>query len=359
MTDQKEKQKILFICGSMNQTTQMHQIADQLPDYKSYFTPYYPDGYGYIEFLGKFGLMDFSILGGQAKQRTINYIKDHKLNLDLNGKNNDYDLVFTCSDMLIQKNIRDKKVILVQEGMTDPENLGYHLAKKFKLHRWLGGTATTGISDQYNLFCVASEGYKDFFINKGADPKKIVVTGIPNFDNCKQYLDNDFPHKGFVLVATSDMRETYKYENRKKFILKAVALAKGRQIIFKLHPNENFKRAVKEIKKYAPGSLIFHLEKIEPMIANCDILLTRYSSVVYVGLALGKQVYSDFNLADLQKLFPIQNGGTSAFNIAQAGRRILAEPEESRIFVINKQEIPKYRLIQRFRAKRKLARIKH
>jgi hypothetical protein len=95
------------------------------------------------------------------------------------------------------------------------------------------------------------------------------------------------------------------------------------------------------------------------MIANCDILLTRYSSVVYVGLALGKQVYSDFNLADLQRLFPIQNGGTSAFNIAQAGRRLLAQPEESRIFVINKQEIPKYKLIQRFRAKRKLARIKH
>ena len=359
MNEQKVKQKILFICGSMNQTTQMHQIADELPEYEAYFTPYYPDGYGYIELLRKIGLMDFSILGGQAKQRTINYLKANNLNLDLNGGRNDYDLVFTCNDMLIQKNIRDKKVILIQEGMTDPENLGYHLVKKFDLPRWIGGTATTGISGQYDLFCVASEGYKDLFISKGADPKKIEVTGIPNFDNCAQYLWNDFPHKAFVLVATSDMRETYKYENRKKFIKKAVEIANGKQIIFKLHPNENYSRASREIQKYAPGSLIFHLDKIEPMIANCDILLTRYSSVVYIGLALGKQVYSDFRLEELQKLLPIQNGGTSAFNIAQIGRILLAEPENTKVFVIDKQSIPRYRLIQRFRAKRKLARIKH
>ncbi len=43
-------------------------------------------------------------------------------------------------------------------------------------------------------------------------------------------------YHNFVLVATSDMRETYKYENRKKFIKKAYKIADGRQLIFKLHP---------------------------------------------------------------------------------------------------------------------------
>ena len=33
--------KILFICGSLNQTTQMHQIANELPEYRKVFSPYY------------------------------------------------------------------------------------------------------------------------------------------------------------------------------------------------------------------------------------------------------------------------------------------------------------------------------
>ncbi len=352
------KKKILYICGSMNQTTQMHKISQELPDYEAYFTPYYSQGYWYIQALRSVGLMDFSILGGQAKQNTITYLQKNNLNIDIEGKRNDYDLVFTCSDMLIPKNIRDKKIILVQEGMTDPEHLGFYLAKKFKLPRWIGGTATTGISNAYEVFCVASEGYRDLFIRKGADPSKIIVTGIPNFDDCAQHLNNNFPYKGFVLVATSDMRETYKYENRKKFIEKAVSIAAGKQIIFKLHPNENYERAFREITKYAPGSLVFQKEKIDPMIANCDILITRYSSVVYVGLALGKKVYSEFNLEELKRLLPIQNGGTSAKNIADVAKKILRSEEKSPLFLISKDISYTQRIIQKLKLKSRLARIK-
>lgn len=343
----------------MNQTTQMHKISQELTDHEAYFTPYYSKGYWYIQALRKVGLMDFSILGGQAKQNTINYLTSNNLNIDVEGKQNDYDLVFTCSDMLIPSNIRDKKIILVQEGMTDPEHLGFHLAKKFGLPRWIGGTATTGISNAYDLFCVASEGYKELFIKKGAFPQKIIVTGIPNFDNCAQHLNNNFPYHNFVLVATSDMRETYKVENRKKFIEKAVKIANGRQLVFKLHPNENYERAVREINKYAPGSLVFQKEKIDPMIANCDVLITRFSSVVYVGLALGKEVYSDFDLAELKKLLPIQNGGTSAKNIANAARKLLEETEQANIFFINKELSITQRIKQKIKARIKLARIKH
>ena len=353
------KQKILYICGSLNQTTQMHKISKELPEYDAYFTPYYPDGYGYIKFVTNVGLLDFSILGGQAKKRTIEYLKDNNLNLDLNGERNDYSLVFTCSDLLIQKNIRNKKIILVQEGMTDPEKLGYYLVKYLNFPRWMASTSVTGLSNYYDKFCVASEGYRKLFIQKGVDPKKIEITGIPNFDDCEKFLNNDFPHRGFVLVATSDMRETYKFENRKKFIKRAYQIANGKQLIFKLHPNENYDRAFEEIKRYAPGSLVFHREQIEPMIANCDTLITRFSSVAYIGLILGKIVYSEFDVEKLKELVPIQNRGTSAFHIAQIGRRLLAENESFSIFAIRKNPVKQIPLKEKFRLRRKLAKVKH
>ncbi len=353
------KQKILYICGSLNQTTQMHQISEELPEYDSYFAPYYPDGYGYIELVTNAGLLDMTILGGQAKKRTLNYLSKNKLNIDENGSHYNYDLVYICSDLLIQKNIRDKKIILVQEGMTDPENFIYYLVKNFRLPRWIASTSVTGLSYAYDKFCVASEGYKELFINKGVNPDKLEITGIPNFDNCNEFLNNDFPYHGFVLVATSDMRETYKYENRRKFIKKAYKIADRRQIIFKLHPNENYKRATTEIEKYAPGSIVFQKEKIEPMIANCDVLITRYSTVVYVGLALGKEVHSDFDLNELKKLLPIQNNGRSALNIAHVGRRLLAETEKNKIFTLPKLNDKIIPLKERFRIKRKLAKAKH
>jgi len=353
------KQKILYICGSFNQTTQMHQISKELPEYDACFAPYYPDGYRYIVLATKAGLLKMTILGGQAKQRTLNYFSENNLSIDENGSRYNYDLVYTCSDLLIQKNIRDKKIILVQEGMTDPENFVYYLVKNFRLPRWIASTSVTGLSYVYDKFCVASEGYKELFIKKGVNPDKLEITGIPNFDNCNEFLNNDFPYHGFVLVATSDMRETYKYENRKKFIQKAYKIADGRQLIFKIHPNENHKRAAAEIEKYAPGSIVFQKEIIEPMIANCDVLITRYSTVVYVGLALGKEVHSDFDLNELKNLIPIQNNGRSALNIAHVGRRLLAETEKNKIFSLPKLNNKIIPLKDRFRIRRKLVKAKH
>ena len=249
------KGTILFICGSINQTKMMHKISLHLKGYDCYFTPYYSDGF--TKFLSNTSLLDFTILGGQFRKRTIEYLELNNLKIDFEGKQRKYDLVYTCSDLIIPKNILDSKVILVQEGMTDPENLMYHLVKKLKLPRYLASTSTTGLSDAYNKFCVASEGYKEFFIKKGVVSNKIEVTGIPNFDNCKEYLNNDFPYKNYVLVATSDARETFKYENRKKYIQYVKKIAGAKSLIFKLHPNEKFERAIEEINKYAPGSLIF------------------------------------------------------------------------------------------------------
>ena len=38
------RKKVLFICGSLNQTTQMYKIAQELPELEHYFTPHYHDG---------------------------------------------------------------------------------------------------------------------------------------------------------------------------------------------------------------------------------------------------------------------------------------------------------------------------
>ncbi len=312
---------ILFICGSMNQTSMMHKKSGYFPDDNCYVTPYYSDGF--VRYFAEKGFLDNTVLGGQFRLKTIEYLAANNLNIDLDGKNYDYDLIFTCSDLIVPQNIYGKKIVLVQEGMTDPENILFQAVKKLKLPAWVAGTSATGISNAYSKFCVASKGYKELFIKKGADAEKIEVTGIPNFDNCDSYLKNDFPHRNYVLVATSDCRETYKYENRKKFILHCLLLANGRKLIFKLHPNENHDRAETEIKKLAPEALVYRDGNTNHMIANCETLITKYSSVVFIGLALGKEVYSAFSIKELIKLLPIQNNGLSAFNIASVGKRLL------------------------------------
>ena len=61
------------------------------------------------------------------------------------------------------------------------------------------------------------------------------------------------------------------------------------------------------------------------MIANCDVLLTEWSSTAFVGLALDKVVHSNFPREELERLRPIQNGGTSGERIAAVVREVHAE----------------------------------
>ncbi len=319
------KKKVLFICGSINQTTMMHKISSYFTECDCYFTPYYGDRW--INYLVSKGYGKFSILNGPFRWNTEKYLADNNLKMDYRGLSNNYDLVYTCADLIYPQNIRKKKVILVQEGMTDPETIMFYLVKYLKLYRWLASTSTMGMSNLYSYFCVASEGYKNFFINrKGVKPEKLIVTGIPNFDNVKQFLDNDFPYKNYALICTSDSRETYKIENRKKFIKESIALAKGKQLIFKLHPNELVERATREIKEIAPQAIVFSSGNTNHMIANCDILIAKYSSVAFVGLTLGKEVHSYFKIDELKELLPIQNNGTSAERIAQVGLHLIESP---------------------------------
>lgn len=317
-----QRKSVLFICGSLNQTTQMTKIADELYDTDCYFTPYYADGL--LKIAAEKGLLDFTILGGEFQLKSVDLLKSENRMIDWRGESRKYDLVVTCSDLIVPQNVRRTKLLLVQEGMTDPENFMYRIVKTLKLPRYLASTSMTGLSDAYDFFCVASEGYRKLFTNKGVDPSKIVVTGIPNYDNCLAYCNNSFPYRHHVLAATSDARETFKYENRNAFIRKVLSIANGRSVVFKLHPNENVERATKEIYRLTKDAIVLHTGNAHEMIANSDVLVTKFSTLVYTGLALGKEVHSEFPLQELKELLPVQNGGASAANIAEMCKRLLS-----------------------------------
>lgn len=299
----------------------MHKIASCLPEADHYYTPYYCDAA--LDWFRRKGYLESTIVGNKLSRRCMEYLAYNNLPIDLHGTGHRYDLVLTCADLIIPQNIRSTPIVLVQEGMTDPEGFLYRVVKTFpSLPRWIASTSAMGLSHIYQKFCVASEGYRELFIRKGIDPKKIEVTGIPNFDNCAQYQKNNFPYKHYVLVCTSDVRETFGFENRKRTILQASKIANGRLLIFKLHPNEYHERSIYEIKKHAPEALIYTSGSAEEMIANCDVLITRYSSTAYIGIALGKEVYSNFDLKELQKLLPLQHG-QAAKKIANVCRQTL------------------------------------
>jgi hypothetical protein len=127
-----------------------------------------------------------------------------------------------------------------------------------------------------------------------------------------------------VLVCTSPLREIFQGEDREAFLRRAAEIAGGRQLIFKLHPNENVERATREIRQHTPGAMVFTTGSAEEMIANCDVLITRFSSTAFVGIALGKETHSDFDMDELRRLMPVQNG-SAALNIANVCRRFLEE----------------------------------
>ena len=58
-----------------------------------------------------------------------------------------YDLAVTCSDLVVPHNVRGGRLVLVQEGMTDPERFWYWVRKILPfMPLWSCGTSGTGLS---------------------------------------------------------------------------------------------------------------------------------------------------------------------------------------------------------------------
>jgi hypothetical protein len=325
---ENRKPKVLFINGSMNQTTQMYKIYLSMQEHiDGYFTQFFPDNLIH-KLVVHLGLLDKTIIAGKFREHSERFVRDHGLQYDYGGRKHfhEYDLVFLCTDAMVPNVARRTKSIFIQEGMTDPIDTWARWVKRLKLPAYAAmRTSLNGTMNAADVYCVASEGYKKQFSQWGTDERRIVVTGMPNFDHCESYLNNDFPYKDFVLVCTSDIRETMKTEDRVGFIKQASSIAAGRPMIFKLHPNEIWDRAYKEIMVHAPeGTMVFQKENTNHMIANCSELICQFSTVVYVGMSLGKKVHSYFDYDELKQLLPIQNGGLSASNIGELALRFIS-----------------------------------
>jgi hypothetical protein len=304
--------RVLFICGSPNQTTQMHAIARAMPDVEAWFTPYYADDW-FIRSLVKLGWVESAILGFRRRGLCLDYLNEHGLSVDLGAERNVYDMAVTCNDQVLPSVLAETPWVLVQEGIQEPPTWRTALWRRTRaIPAPLAGTAAFGLSNRYMRFCVASEGYRDRYVVEGIPADKIVVTGIPNFDNFARFRDNSFPHRGYVLVCTSDARETLLSSDRRALLERTLAIAAGRPLLFKLHPNERVDRATREILSVAPEARIFAQGCAEEMVANCDVLITEWSSLTFCGVALGKEVHSWHSLDQVARLLPVQHGKAAA-----------------------------------------------
>ncbi|MCK7504656.1 MAG: hypothetical protein MZV70_11600 [Desulfobacterales bacterium] len=118
-------------------------------------------------------MIEFTISGNKLAGRCRRYLQDHGLPIDYQGKNRPYDLVVTCSDVYLQKNIRDNRIVLVQEGITDPESMMFHLVKRLRfLPRWLGGYCNDGPQRCLPGFLRRKRGISRLFHPKRRAPRE-------------------------------------------------------------------------------------------------------------------------------------------------------------------------------------------
>src|SRR5262245_48606667 len=117
------RRRILLIGGSLNQTTMLHRVARELYEHECVFSCFYADGL--LRFLAERGWLDFTTLGGRAKAMTETYLREHDLAEDPRGGSGPYDLVVMGTDLVVPHNVLGRPLVLVQEGMTDPEDWRY------------------------------------------------------------------------------------------------------------------------------------------------------------------------------------------------------------------------------------------
>ena len=301
----------------------MHQISSFLSDeYDCWFTQFYPD-YEFETWPLRWGILENTIMSGHFKADADKYLRDHGLQSDYRGEKNEYDMTVHCTDLIVARKAKKAKTVWVQEGMIDELTPWSKVVKASRIiPRYFAlGTALNGSSNLCDIYCVASEGYKNYLEKMGTDRSKMIITGIPNFDDIPSFAHNNFTLRDYVLIATSDIRECFGKEDRIGFLKKCKETVAGRPVIFKLHPNEIRERAINEIRQiFGENAKVYTEGNSNHMVANCRELITQFSTLAYVGIVLGKKVHSFFDLNDLYRLVPQQNEATSARKIADICR---------------------------------------
>jgi hypothetical protein len=83
-------------------------------------------------------------------------------------------------------------------------------------------------------------------------------------------------------------------------------------------------RAIAEVEQWAPGARYITTGRGEELAANCATLITEWSTLAYVGLALDIPTYSYRDLERHKGMMPVQNA-SGAKNIAHECRKLLVE----------------------------------
>lgn len=315
---------ILLIGGTMNQTRTALAVGAQLSEHRCAYSPLYADGL--LGWASARGWLDFTSAGVPLRARALECLRNADVTIDDGGHRGPYDLIVATGDLIVPRNIRGRRMVLIQEGLTEPEGPIYYGVRYAGLPRVLANTAAFGLSDAYDVFCVASEGYRDLFHRKGVRADKMVVTGVPHLDDIERHRTNNFAERGYVLVCTSNARETFKRDDRTQFLRAALRIADGRRMIVKLHPAERRDRAIREIQAIAPAATILVEGNTDHMIANADVVIAQYSTVAFTAAALGKELYSYLEPDELRRILPVQTGGRSAALIADVCRHVLESP---------------------------------
>src|SRR5262245_12953650 len=100
---------ILLICGTLNQTRAMLAIGRQLREHQCYYTPFYCDGH--LLRASQRGQLDFTVLAGPLRERTLKCMREAEVPIDDRGEGRDYDLVITCTDLIVQQNIKTRRIV--------------------------------------------------------------------------------------------------------------------------------------------------------------------------------------------------------------------------------------------------------
>jgi hypothetical protein len=87
------RRRLLFVGGSLNQTTMVHRIAGELAEHECCFTPYYADGV--LRWAAERELLGFTILGGRPKAMSEAFLREQGATIDPRGAGGGWDLVVT------------------------------------------------------------------------------------------------------------------------------------------------------------------------------------------------------------------------------------------------------------------------
>ena len=177
--------------------------------------------------------------------------------------------------------------------------------------------------DGVNVAVVSSHARK-MYINMGAEPERVFVTGQPRFDQIWQKkFDREYAFKelglsqdkGIVVLATQPLLGSFWTEkDRENFvttIVNAMDQFPEKQLVIKLHPSEKMEEYRQILTKMGhDGVIICQDIDLYQLLHASDLLMTIHSTVALEAMLLDKPVIT-VNLSGRPDLFPFAESGAA------------------------------------------------